>query len=205
VSDIVLYHSVASRAFVPLWLLHELGVPHRREDTDIRSRKHKDPAYLAINPMGKVPALKDGDVIVTEVPAINLYLADRYGYGTLAPRIEDPRRGPYLKWCVFATAVLEPAAWLPPGTEEDAYHVGWGHRDTVMAILDRTLSGQPYLLGDTFTAADVTLGGIFMMAWFNKKIPDLPSFAAYNHRLSERPAAKRAAEITWPPSLFQQA
>src|SRR5262245_5678010 len=135
-SEIVLYHSVASRSFVPLWLLLELGVPYRIENTDIRKGMQKAPGYLAINPMGKVPALKDGEAIVTEVPAINLYLADKYGYGTLAPRIEDPKRGAYLRWSVFTTAVFEPAAWLPPETEEGARHVGWGQRDTVLGILD---------------------------------------------------------------------
>jgi glutathione S-transferase len=203
-SDIVLYHSVASRSFVPLWLLYELDVPHRIENTDIRSNRQKDPAYLAVNPMGKVPALKDGETIVTEVPAINLYLADKFGYGTLAPKIDDPKRGPYLRWSIFATAVLEPAAWLPPGTAEEARHVGWGQRDTVLGILDGILSRQPYLLGDAFSAADVTLGGIFSMAWFNKRLPELPSFAAYNTRLGDRPACKRASERTWPPELFRQ-
>src|SRR5262249_2680689 len=154
--------------------------------------------------MGKVPALKDGEAIVTEVPAINLYLADKYGFGTLAPRIEDPRRGAYLRWSVFTTAGFEPAAWLPPETEEGARHVGWGPRDTAMGLLDRQLTAHPYLLGDSFSAADVTLGGIFSIAWFNKKIPELPSFAAYHARLSERPAAKRAGELTWPPELFKQ-
>jgi glutathione S-transferase len=152
-----------------------------------------------------VPALTDGEVVVSEVPAINLYLADRYGYGTLAPKIEDPKRGAYLKWSVFATAVFEPAAWLPTAaTEADARGQGWGHRDTVIGILDRALTASPYLLGEEFSAADVTLGGIFAMAWFNKKLPELPSFAAYNARLGERPASKRAGEITWPPELFRQ-
>jgi glutathione S-transferase len=204
-SEIVLYHSVASRSVIPLWLLIELGVPYRIENTDIRSRQQKRPEYLKINPMGKVPALKDGDVVVTEVPAINLYLADKYGYGTLAPRIEDPARGAYLRWSVFSTAVFEPAIWLPPATTAaDASGQGWGHRDTVIEIMDRALSASSYLLGEHFSAADVTLGGVFAMAWFNKKLPDLPSFAAYNARLADRPALKRAGEITWPPEVFAQ-
>ncbi len=205
VSEIVLYHSVASRSVVPLWLLLELGVPYRIENTDIRAKKQKLPEYLKINPMGKVPALRDCDVVVTEVPAISLYLADKYGYGTLAPKIEDPLRGAYLKWSVFSTAVMEPAIWLPSETtESDRSGFGWGHRDTVIAMLDQALSASPYLLGEQFSAADVTLGGIFAIAWFNKKLPELPSFAAYSQGLTERPAFKRAGEITWPPELFAQ-
>ncbi|MBL7099139.1 MAG: glutathione S-transferase [Alphaproteobacteria bacterium] len=115
---IVLYFSVASRSFIPLWMLEELGIPFDIADTDIRKRKHKRPEYLKINPMGKVPALSDDGVVITEAPAICLHLADRYGYGTFAPKIEDPDRGPYLKWMVFSTAVFEPAAWLPPAVTE---------------------------------------------------------------------------------------
>ena len=202
-SEIVLYHSVASRAFVALWMLEELGVPFRIEDTDIRSRKHKAPAYLKINPMGKVPALDDGGAVVTETPAICLYLADKYAYGTLAPRIEDRSRAAYLKWMVFSTSVFEPAVWLPPGvTESDRSGFGWGGREPVIALLDKTLSASPYLLGEAFSAADVALGGLFGMAMFNKRLPDLASFVAYNERMAARPANSRAAERTWPPELF---
>jgi glutathione S-transferase len=201
---IVLYHSVASRAFIALWMLEELGVPFEIADTDIRTRKHKRPEYLKINPMGKVPALSDDGVVITENPAICLYLADKYGYGTLAPKIEDPGRGPYLKWIVYSTAVFEPAAWLPPAvTEADRSGYGWGHPDTVFDMLEATLSQGPWLLGERFTAADVALGGLFGIAWFNKKIPNRPAFKAYFERVNERPAYQRASARTWPPELFK--
>jgi glutathione S-transferase len=204
-SGIVLYHSIASRAFVPLWLLEELGIPYRIASTNISKGEQKAPGYLRVNPMGKVPALDDGGVIVTEVPAICIYLADKYSYGTLAPKIDDPRRGPYLKWMVFSTAVFEPAAWLLPATtDKEASGIGWGKRDTVFGLLEDALTPGPYLLGENFSAADVALGGIFTMAMFNKKVPERPAFVAYNDRIGDRPAAKRSGEITWPPELFQQ-
>ena len=201
---IVLYHSVASRAFIPLWMLEELGIAFEIADTDIRTRKHKRPEYLAINPMGKVPALSDDGVVITEGPAICLYLADKYGYGTVAPAIGDADRGPYLKWMVYSTAVFEPAAWLPPAvTEADRSGYGWGHPDTVFATLEDVLTKGPWLLGDRFTAADVALGGLFGIAWFNRKIPDRPAFRAYFDRINARPAYQRASQRTWPPALFK--
>ncbi|MBS0470502.1 MAG: glutathione S-transferase family protein [Proteobacteria bacterium] len=199
---ITLYHSVASRSFVPLWLLEGLGIPFDVADTDIRHGRHKAPDYLKINPMGKVPALRDGDSIVTEVPAICLYLADRYGYGVLAPKIEDPRRGAYLRWTVFATAAFEPAAYLATRDAEQARHVGWGLQSTMLDTFEQALHPGPWLLGDMFSAADVVLGGVFAVAYFNKRIPSRATFDAYNARITERPAFKRASARTWPPELF---
>jgi len=197
-----LYFSVATRSFVPLWLLEELGTPYEIVDTDIRAGKHKAPDYLKINPMGKVPALEDDGAVVSEAPAICLYLADRYGYRVLAPKIDDPRRGPYLKWCVFATAVFEPATYLPPSTAKDSQSIGWGNRDTALDMLEAALTPGPWLLGDQFSAADIVLGGLFAIAYFNKRVDQRPVFAAYNARVNARPAFQRAAEINWPPSLF---
>src|SRR5947199_7482049 len=111
-SGITLYHSPASRAFTAYWMLEELGVPFTVQTVDIRKGEQKDAAYLKLNPAGKVPTLTDGPVVVSENPAIAIYLADRYGYGGLAPRIEDPDRGRYLSWMVFATAVVDPVANL---------------------------------------------------------------------------------------------
>jgi glutathione S-transferase len=203
VGEIVLYHSVASRAFIALWLLEELGIPFRIEDTDIRTAK--TPAYLALNPMGKVPALEDGAVVVTENPAICLYLADKFAYGRLAPKIDDPRRGAYLRWSVFATSVLDPTINLPPTSDaKDAYQRGWGALDAVMDTVEKALTPGPYLLGDWFTAADVAFGGVFAFGMFNRKIPPRPIFTAYNERLNAREACKRAADRTWPPDLFKR-
>ena len=165
----------------------------RIDDRDLANRRHKAADYLAINPMGQVPALSDDGVIVTENPAICLYLADRYGYGTLAPRIETPERGPYLRWMVFATAVFEPAAYLPDA--EDTAGVGWGGKADMLRALEQALSPGPYILGDPFSAADVMLGGLASIALFNKRIEATPRLAAYNERLSARPAYLEAARL----------
>jgi glutathione S-transferase len=110
--DITIYFCKRTRAFVPRWLLEELGVPYRVKPIRLDRREHKAAWFRRINPMGKVPALTDGEAVVSETPAICLLLADRYGMGTLAPTIDDPARGAYLRWMVFATAVFEPAVYL---------------------------------------------------------------------------------------------
>lgn len=204
-SKLLLYHSVASRAVIPLWMLEELGVAFEIKDTDIGTGKSKVPDYLALNPMGKVPTLVDDGVVVTEAAAICLYLADKFAYGRLAPAVEDPRRGTYLRWSVFATSVLDPTINLPPTTDaNEAHHRGWGAFDTVVDTIARALTPGPYILGDWFTAADVIFGGTFAFGMFNKKIPPRPFFISYNERLSSRDGFKRAAERTWPPSLVSQ-
>src|SRR5678810_707882 len=109
---ITLYHSPGSRAFIAYWLLEEIGVAFDVKTVDISKGEQKKPDYLKLNPAGKVPTLTDGKVVVSENPAIAIYLADRYSYGQLAPKIEDPDRGAYLKWMVFSTAVVDPVASL---------------------------------------------------------------------------------------------
>ena len=204
-TKVILYHSVASRAVMPLWMLEELGISFEVRDTDIRSGKNKSADYLALNPMGKVPTLVDDGVIVTEVCAICLHLADKFAYGNLAPKIDDTRRGTYLRWSVFATTVLDPTINLPETSDADAaYHRGWGGFDTVIETIQTALTPGPYLLGDWFTAADVIFGGTLAFGLFNKKIPPRPTFTAYNDRLNTREGFKRAAARTWPSSLFAE-
>ena len=197
--DITLWFSKYSRAFVARWLLEELGIPYQVETVDLRRDEQKSPAFLAINPMGKIPALRDGETIVSENPAIALLLADRYGYGTLAPGIEEVARGAYLRWMVFATAVLEPAIYNnEPQDRASASGRGWGRREDVIRTLDETLAAGPWLLGDQFSAADIVLGGLLSVALFNKRIADPPaSLVAYDARLAARPAYARAAEASF--------
>ena len=197
--DITLYFARASRAFVPLWLLEELGLPYRLKRLNLKRGDQKTRPYVALNPMGKVPTLTDGVAVVTENPAICLYLADRYGYGTLAPRIEAPERAAYLRWTVFATAVAEPSIYGDePQDPIAASGRGWGDKASVLAALKQALTPGPWLLGEAFSAADVMLGSLLSIALFNSRIPDPPEeLTAYMARLGERPAFKRAAEITW--------
>jgi len=196
---ITLWFSKYSRAFVARWLLEELGVPYRVETIDLRRGEQKSSGFLAINSMGKIPALRDGDAVVSENPAIALLLADRYAYGTLAPRIEEAARGAYLRWMVFATAVLEPAIYNDePQDAKSASGRGWGLRKDVIWILDDALATGPWLLGDQFSAADIVLGGLLSIALFNNRIAAPPtSLTAYDMRLAARPAYVRAAEASF--------
>jgi glutathione S-transferase len=204
---ITLYHSPGSRAFIAYWMLEELGVPFRVETVDIRRGEQKAPAFLKINPSGKVPALTDGRVVVSETAAICLYLADRYGYGGLAPKLEAPARGPYLQWIVYAAAVLEPARVLAGAeapTAPGALGPGWQPLPQVLDVLQATLKDRSYLLGDRFSAADVMLGATLSMSLRAREIPELPVLVDYNERLARRPAYNRAADATWSPYLFER-
>lgn len=192
-SRLTLYASRFSRSFMAFWMLEELGVPYETDFRDIRERANRRDDFLSINPMGKVPALVDNGVVITESPAICLHLADRYGYGRLAPRIEDPARGAYLRWMVFSTAVFEPAAWLPD--DEAPSSVGWGGKADMMRALESALTPGPFILGDPFSAADVMLGGVVAIALFNHRIPETDWLAAYNARIQDRPACRRALAL----------
>jgi len=207
--EIVLHYSVASRSVTALWMLEELGVPYRRVDRDLRTGANKAPDYLKINPMGWVPTLVIGEVVVSELPAICIYLGDRYGYGSLAPQIDEPDRGAYLKWMVYSTAVLEPAvalngARLDYGAKGPPRNWGadWGSADDVVRVLVQALEGRDYLLGSRFSAADVMLGASLGMRLFTKMLPADPVLVAYSERLEARPARQRAGDITWPADQF---
>jgi glutathione S-transferase len=200
---IMLYHSPASRAFTAYWMLEELGVPFSVKTVDIRKGEQKAPAYLKLNPAGKVPTLTDGDVVVSENPAIGIYLADRYGYGTLAPRIEEPERGPYLKWMVFSTAVVDPVASLhEQKIDLPGYNFSFGAFDDMVQVLEGVLKTRQYLLGERFSAADVVLGGTLSRLLYQKILPESPALLDYNDRLTAREAFHRAADATWPSHLF---
>lgn len=204
--NITLYHSPASRAFTAYWMLEELGVPFKVQTVDIRKGEQKSPEYLKLNPSGKVPTVTDGKVVVSENPAIGIYLADRYGYGTLAPKIEEADRGAYLKWMVYATAVVDPVVSLhAQKIDVPGFGVSFGAYDDMIGVLTRSLKGHKYLLGDRFSAADVVLGGTISTALYNKTLPPEPALVDYNARLTHRAAYHRAADATWPAHLFPQA
>ncbi len=210
--EIVLHYSIASRSLTALWILEELDLAYRLVDRDLRTGKNRSPDYLRLNPMGTVPTLVVGEVVVSENPAICLYLADRHGYGSLAPRIEEPDRGPYLKWMVYSTAVLEPAvalagARLDYGAKGPPRNWGpnWGDTDDVVRVLTQALDGRDYLLGERFSAADVMLGSSLGTRLFTGMLPPAPVLVAYNERLEARPARQRAGDLTWPASLFPAA
>ncbi|HEX3888126.1 MAG TPA: glutathione S-transferase family protein [Phenylobacterium sp.] len=200
---ITLYHSPASRAFTAYWMLEELGVPFKVKAIDIRKGEQKALAYLKLNPAGKVPTLTDGEVVVSENPAIGIYLADRYGYGTLAPRIDDPDRGAYLKWMVFSTAVVDPVATLHERKIDlPGFDFSFGAFDDMVQVLTGVLKDRAYLLGDRFSGADVVLGGTMSRLLYQKILPEAPALIDYHDRLTAREAFHRAADATWPSYLF---
>ena len=152
-----LYWSPRSRSFSTLWLMEETGEPYERVLTDISKGAQKTIEFLAVNPMGKVPAILHKGALVTELPAIFIYLADAFPQKKLAPSIDDPLRGPYLRWLVFYSAAFEPAA-LDRLTKREPPPRGmnpYGDFDTTLATLESQLAQGRYILGERFTAADV--------------------------------------------------
>ncbi|MBS0334777.1 MAG: glutathione S-transferase family protein [Proteobacteria bacterium] len=203
---ITLYHSPASRAFTAYWMLEELGVPFSVRTVDIRKGEQKEAAYLKLNPSGKVPTLTDGDVVVSETPAIAIYLADRYGYGVLAPRMEDADRGPYLKWMVFSTAVVDPVATLHKNKIDlPGFEFSFGAFDDMVRVVAGVLKDREYLLGARFSAADVVLGGTLARLMYQKVLPETPELMDYRDRLTQRAAFHRAADATWPAEFYAAA
>jgi glutathione S-transferase len=192
---ITLYHHPFSRAAGLVWALEELGQPYQLEFVDIMKGAHKAPEFLKLNPMGKLPTLRDGELVVTECAAINLYLADRYASGRLAPALDDPRRGTYLRWSLFAPSVIEPGAMARQKQWEfKASEAGWGDYDAMLAAINGALATGPYLLGDMFSMADVIFGGTLRyMVMFGMLKPS-PEIAAYLAAVNARPALQRADE-----------
>jgi glutathione S-transferase len=190
------FHAPNSRSTGVLTLLEELGCDYDLQVLNLKSGEQRQPEYLAVNPMGKVPAIRHGDAVVTEQPAVYLYLADLFPEAGLAPPIGDPLRGPYLRWLVFYGSSFEPAvidksqqrAPAPAATSP------YGDYDTMLAALTGQLARGPYLLGERFTAADVLWG--VALAWTTafKLVPALPPIQAYIERVNARPAVARARE-----------
>lgn len=190
---LTLHYHPYSRAAGTIWALEEAGVPYELKVVDIMKGAQKQPEFLAINPMGKLPTLVDGDVVVTESAAIALYLADRYAAGRLAPALDDPRRGTYLRWSFFAPSVIEPAVMAKgAGWEVKEVSAGWGNYASMMAATEGALAKGPFLLGDGFSMADVVLGGLLRFLMMFKQIDATPAFSAYVERLDSRPAYQRA-------------
>ncbi len=196
--ELVLYTHPMSRGRIGRWMLEEIGQPYRAEILDYATTM-KSPAYLAINPMGKVPALRHGDTVVTECAAICAYLADAFPKAGLAPAVSDRLRGPYYRWLFFGAGPLEAAATnkglgfeVPPEKKPMA---GYGSLADVTSALDGLLSANDYVTGNQFTAADVYLGSHIGWGMQFGTIEKRPSFERYWQRVSARPAAIRANKI----------
>lgn len=191
-----LFHAPNSRSCAVRFLLEELGVPYDLHVLDLKKNEQRAPAYLAVNPMGKVPAIRHGDALVTELPAIFIYLADLFPDAGLAPGLHDPLRGPYLRWLAFYGSSFEPAITDRALKREPAPPVlcPYGDYDTMLATLTDRLRAGPYLLGERFSAADVLWGNSLGWITMFKLVPELPEIVAYRDRVNARPAARRAAQ-----------
>jgi glutathione S-transferase len=196
--ELVFYTNPMSRGRIVRWMLEELGRPYRTELLDYGTTM-KAPAYLAINPMGKVPALRHGDAVVTEGAAICCYLADIFPDAGLAPSPGDRLRGPYYRWLFFAAGPLEAATTNKAlGFEVPADRkvmAGYGSLADVTSALEAALVGHEYLLGDRFSAADVYVGSHIGWGMRFGMLDKRPVFERYFERISARPAAVRARDI----------
>jgi glutathione S-transferase len=195
---IKLYWAPRSRAFSALWLMEETGQPYERVRVDIAAGAQRAPEYLAINPMGKVPALSDGDATLAEAAAICAYVAERYPEAKLAPALGDPLRAKYLYWLFFAPGCIEPAmVQIATKIEMSSVAAGWGDAQRVFDVLDVALIKGPWILGEDFSAADVAVGSAlnFAVRLF-KMVPSRPSFDAYIARCVARPAFQFAEKLT---------
>jgi glutathione S-transferase len=195
--EVIFYTNPMSRGRIVRWMLEEIAQPYKTEIVDYA--KIKAPAYLAVNPMGKVPALRHGAVVVTEVAAICAYLADAFPQAGLAPPVGDPLRGSYYRWLFFAAGPIESAATnkslgvvVPEGRER---MLGYGCYDDVMNVLEKELSQKDYLVGGKFSAADLYLGSHLGFGMMFGTIEKRPAFERYFDLLNKRPAAVRAKEI----------
>lgn len=197
-AELIFYTNPMSRGRIARWMLEEIGAPYRTELLDY-GPPMKGPDYLAVNPMGKVPALRHGDVVVTECAAICAYLADAFPDAGLAPPPASPARGAYYRWLFFAAGPLEAAVTnkalgfeVPAGRER---MTGYGSFASVMDSLEVAVSAVEFLAGDRFSAADIYLGSQIGFGLRFGSIEKRPAFEAYWDRIATRPAAIRAAGI----------
>ena len=192
--ELTFYHAPQSRSLGTLILLEELGAPYKLHRLDLKAGTQREPAFLAVNPMGKVPAIKHGDSVVTEQVAIYIYLADLFPKAQLAPALTDPLRGPYLRWTSFYGSCFEPAIIDRSQKREPAPRgmSPYGEFDTMFKTLTDQLATGPYLLGSRFMALDVLWGTA--LDWITKfgLVPAVPVIADYVERVNARPAFVKA-------------
>jgi len=194
--EIVFHHNPMSRGRIVHLMLEEVGVPYRVVLHSFDRGEHKSPAYLAINPMGKIPAIEHRGRVVTESAAICAYLADAFPEAGLAPALDDPARATYLRWLFFAAGCLEPALvdrglQRPPGRPSA---MGYGTYEDTLGALEKAITPGPFILGERFSAADVFVGSEIGWGLMTKSLEPRPVFTAYAARLNDRPAFRRVME-----------
>ena len=194
--SITFFHSPHTRSSSTFTLLEELGAPYELRVLNMKAGEQRQPAYLAINPLGKVPAILDGDTVVTEQVALFIHLADRFPEAGLAPSLDDPRRGAYLRWLVYYAACFEPALVDRSMGREPAPHMSspYGDFDAMLGVIDAQLQRAPWLLGDTMSAADILWGSALGWGIAYAGVPRLPALVEYAERMAARPASLKVAE-----------
>lgn len=199
-AELVFYTHPMSRGRIARWMLEETGETYTTRVVDYGPAM-KGPDYLAVNPMGKVPALVHGEVTVTECPAIIAYLADAFPEAGLAPAPGSPERGAYYRWLFFAAGPLEAATintalgFQIPDDPMKRGMAGYGSMADVLDTLERALAGRAFIVGERFTAADVYLAAHLGWGMMMGTVEKRPAFEAYTAALAARPAAIRAREI----------
>jgi glutathione S-transferase len=194
-ASLTLYHIAPSRSSIVHWMLEEVGQPYDIHLLSMKRGEQRAPDYLAVNPMGKVPALRHGDMVITEAAAICAYLADEFPQAKLNVPIGDPRRGLYLKWLFFGPSCVEPAVTdraFPRKEGTSPGMLGYGDYDTVVNVVAAAVAKGPYLMGEQFTAADVVIGSGLRWGMQFKLLPERSEFVAYAGRLAQRPALRRS-------------
>ena len=196
-SGIVFYHSPNTRSVGTRILLEELGAPYELQVVNMKAGEQRQAGYLAVNPMGKVPAIVHDGALVTEQPAVFLYLADLFPAAGLAPAIGDPLRGPYLRWMIYYGSSFEPAV-VDKALKRDQAPLAmcpYGDYDTTLKTLVDVLAVGPYILGERFSAADVLWGTA--LTWITKfqLVPELPEIMAYIARVNARPSVAKVRAL----------
>ncbi|WP_442753444.1 glutathione S-transferase family protein [Methylocystis sp. JAN1] len=194
-SDLIFYHSPNTRSSSVLILLEELDAPYTLRDVNFKIGAQRQPDYLAINPLRKVPAIVHKGALVTELGAVFIYLADAFAQKKLAPEIGDPLRGPYLRWLVFYGSGFEPAIMDRYMKNEPPKRMSaYGDFDGVMSLIGKQLAVGPYLLGARFTAADILWGTALRWTTGFRLVPATPEISAYIERVGSRPSVARVTE-----------
>ncbi len=194
---IVFFHSPNTRSSGVRNLLAELGAPYELRPVNMKAGEQRKPAFLAVNPMGKVPAILHRDALVTEQVAIYIYLADLFPQAGLTPALDDPLRGPYLRWFAYYGSCFEPAV-VDRALKRDAPPPSmspYGDYDTMLKTLTDQLAKGPYLLGERMTAADVLWGTALGWTTAFKLVPELPEIMQYVERMRTRPSVDRVKAL----------
>ncbi len=197
VAKITLYHAPRTRSSGVRILLEELGAPYEPRLLNLKLGEQQKPDYLAINPLGKVPAIEHGGVVITEQVAIYLYLADAFPAARLAPAIGDPLRGPYLRWLAFYGSAFEPAIVdRSQGRAPESRGISpYGDYDAVMSAIQAQIAKGPYLFGERLTAADLLWGTALRWTTSFGLVPATPEITGYFERIVSRPSARKVGRL----------